>query len=156
MALENAKVYTADEKDVGRVTEVGSEYFTSLKKGVVVDEEYRIPLDVISDISAAEATPVVRLALSREQLKHGYEFTRERPNSSFVSGRSGSEPKIPSGRQAIRYEATKPLEDNIAISPKSEPPAGGMYSCDMCEAKFDKAENLQRHRGRVHKGPVGV
>lgn len=156
MGLENAKVYTADEKDVGKVTEVGPEYFTSLKKGMVMDEEYRIPLDAISDISAADGAPVVRLALSQEQLKHGYEFTKGRPNSGFVSGRSESEPKIPSGKQAIRYEAAKPLEGNIAISPKSEPPAGGMYSCDMCEKKFDKAESLQRHRGRVHKGPVGI
>jgi hypothetical protein len=156
MALENAKVYTADEKDVGKVTEVGSEYFTSLKKGIVVDEEYRIPLDTISDISAVDGTVIVRLALSQEQLKHGHEFTKGRPNSEFVSGRSESEPKIPSGKQGIRYEATKPLEGNIAISPKSEPPAGGVYSCDMCEKKFDRAESLQRHRGRVHKGPVGI
>lgn len=155
MGLENARVYTADEKDVGRVTEVGPEYFTSMKKGVVVDEEYRIPLDAISDIAAENGAPVVRLTLKREQLKHGYGFAKGRPNSEFVSGESESEPKMP-GKQVIHYEATKPLEENIAISPKSEPPAGGMYSCDMCEEKFDRASSLQKHRSKAHKGPVGV
>ncbi len=156
MGLENARVYTADEKDIGRVTEVDSEYFTSLKKGLMINEEYRIPLDTISYISAGDGPPVVRLAMKKEQLKHGHGFKKGRPNSEFVSGESDSEPKIPSGKQVIRYEATKPLEGNIAISPKREPPAGGKYSCDMCDKKFDRADSLQRHRGQVHKGPVGI
>lgn len=156
MGLENAKVYTSDEKNVGEVVQVDEEYFTSLKKGLVVNEEYRIPLDAISDISAGDGVPIVRLALSKEQLKHGHEFVKGRPNSEFVSGRSESEPKIPLEKQVIRYEAARPLEGNIAIAPESELPPGGRYSCDMCDEKFDDADSLQGHRGKVHKGPVGV
>ncbi len=156
MGLKNARVYTVDEKDVGRVTEVNSEYFTPLKKGIIVNEEYRIPLDAISGVSAEGRAPVVRLALNKEQLKHGHEFVKGRPNSGFVSGESESEPKIPAGKQVIRCEAARPLEGNIAISPEQVLPPEGVYSCDMCEEKFDSAENLQDHRGRVHKGPVGI
>ncbi|WP_415280690.1 hypothetical protein [Candidatus Nitrososphaera sp. FF02] len=156
MGLENARVYTSDEKNVGKVVQVDEEYFTSLKKGLMVNEEYRIPLDAISDISAGDGVPIVRLALSKEQLKHGHEFVKGRPNSGFVSGRTESEPKIPLEKQVIRYEATRPLEGNVSLAPEHEPPPGGRYSCDMCEEKFDDADGLQGHRGRVHKGPVGV
>lgn len=44
MIIKGAKVHTSHEKDVGTVTKVDREYFTSYKKGIITDKEYRIPL----------------------------------------------------------------------------------------------------------------
>ncbi|AIF84245.1 hypothetical protein NTE_02191 [Candidatus Nitrososphaera evergladensis SR1] len=157
MELGNAKVYTSDKKSAGRVTRVDTEYFTTFKKGLTVDEEYRIPLDAILDVQTTEKSAVVKLALSREQLKHGYEILKGEPNSELVSGKAESELKIPFKKQVIHYEATKPLEENIAITPSKEGlPHDTQYSCDMCAEKFDDADSLQTHRADVHKGATGI
>ncbi len=50
MIIKGSKVYTSDEKDVGTVTNVDREYFTSYKKGTITDKEYRIPLHSMSKI----------------------------------------------------------------------------------------------------------
>ncbi len=156
--LENSKVYTSDGKSAGKITKVNTEYFTTYKKGLVTDEEYRIPLDAISSVQPAnDDASIVRLALTEDQLKHGYEFVKGKPNSEFVSGEEESEPKVPFEKQLIHYEAMKPLEENIAIAPPTEGlPQNIEYSCDMCAEKFDDANSLQKHRAEIHKGPVGI
>lgn len=158
MTLENAEVYTSDGRSVGRIVKVDSKYFTSRKRGFISDVEYRIPLDTISYIEPARSDKfIVRIKLNEEQLKHGYEFVRGNPNSGFVSGRAESEPKLPSEKPIIHYEAIEPIEENISISSPTEGlPHKVQYSCDMCEAIFDKADSLQEHRAKDHKGPIGI
>jgi sporulation protein YlmC with PRC-barrel domain len=156
--LENAEVYTSDGKSAGRIVKVNKEYFTSSKGGLVSDEEYRIPLDAISYIESATGDMIiVRLKLNENQLKHGYEFVKGKPNSEFVSGRAESEPKFISEKPLIHYEAIEPLEENISLSSTTEGlPKKVEYSCDMCNEKFDDTERLEEHRGKEHKGPVGI
>lgn len=158
MDLKNAKVYTLDGKNVGRVTEVDTEYFTTQKKGLLTDEEYRVPLDGISHIEPPkDDIVIIRLALNEEQLKHGFEFVKGKPNSEFVSGKDESELKVPTEKQVIHYEAMHSLEENIANGPSTEGlPQIVEYSCDMCAKKFDDADRLQEHRAEVHKGPTGI
>jgi hypothetical protein len=176
MALDNARVYTSDGKDAGRVTEVDEEYFTSSRKGVVTDEEFRIPLGAIARVEPTEGgnsssggDAVVRLALDEEQLKHGYEFVKGRPNSELVKGRTESELKLPLQKQVIRYEALKAEGNDAPVAAAAPPlPAGGgagggppsdaeyYYICDMCAEKFGGADDLQKHRSEAHGGPVGV
>lgn len=154
MALEGSKVYTSDKKSAGRVIRVGRGHFTSFKKGFMVDEEYRIPLDAIQ---AADGRQAVRLVLTREQLKHGYEIMRGEPNSGLVSGKSQSELKIPSGKQVIHYEPAILLDENISIPPSTRDlPKRVEYICDMCAQKFGYPADLQGHRARAHSGPTGV
>ena len=156
MNFVGAEVRTLDGEDIGNITKVDDEYFSTWKKGVFTDEEYRIPLEAILHVEPVnDKTPIVLLALSEEQVKHGYEFLKEKPNSEIVSGRVQSELRLPSGKPVIHYEA-KPIEDNAAAS-KPKPLSGvGQYRCDMCAEKFDEADTLQLHRGRVHKAPTGI
>jgi hypothetical protein len=159
MTLEDAEVYTLDGKSAGRIVKVNTEYFTARKRGFVTDEEYRISLDAISYIEPAEGDMIiVRLTLNEKQLKHGYEFVKGKPNSEFVSGKAESEPKAPTGKQVIYYEAIEPLKENIAIARHSseELLQNVEYSCDMCMEKFDNADDLQKHRSKAHKGPIGI
>jgi hypothetical protein len=160
MTLEDAEVYTLDGKSAGRIVKVNAEYFTSRKVGFVSDEEYRIPLDAISYIEPAKGDMIiVRLALNEIQLKHGYEFIRGKPNSEFVSGEAESEPLVPSEKQVIYYEAMEPLEENDTTArAQSDRLLQNVeeYSCDMCMEKFDTADNLQKHRAKDHKGPIGI
>jgi hypothetical protein len=156
MALEGSRVYTSDKKSAGRITWVGGRYFTSFRRGLMVDEEYRIPLDAIES-PAADGRQAVRLALTREQLKHGYEIVQGEPNSELVSGRAQSELKIPSRKQVIHYEPAILLDENISIPPSTEGlPDRVEYSCDMCAQKFGDSAGLQEHRAKAHSGPTGI
>ena len=160
MTLENAEVYTSDGKSAGRIVKVNAEYFTCRKVGLVSDEEYRIPLNTISYFEPAKGDMIiVRLTLNEEQLKHGFEFLSGKPNSEFVSGKSESQPLVPSEKQVIYYEATKSLEgDDAAVRTQSDRLLQNVekYSCDMCTEKFDDADSLQKHRAKNHKGPIGI
>ena len=158
MTLENAQVYTSDGKSAGKIVKVNSEYFTSRKGGFISDEEYSIPLDAISYIEPPTGDVIIiRLALNEKQLKHGCEFVRCKPNSEFVSGRAESEPKLLSEKPMIHYEATYSLEENISISSPTEGlPHDVQYCCDMCEAKFDRTDGLEKHRAKDHNGPIGI
>ena len=155
MNFVGAEVRTLDGEDIGNITKVDDEYFSTWKKGVITDEEYRIPIEAILHIEPViNKRPVVLLALSEVQVKHGYEFMKEKPNSEIVSGRVGSELRLPSGKPAVHYEA-KPIEDNAAAKP--EPLSREVqYTCDMCAEKFDEPDSLQLHRRQVHKAPIGI
>jgi hypothetical protein len=159
MTLVDAEVYTVDEKSAGRIVKVNTEYFIAHKRGLVTDEECRIPLDAISYLEAAEGDMIiVGLALNEKQLKHGHEFVKGKPNSEFVSDEAESEPKAPTGKQVIYYEAMEPLKENIAAARHS---SEGLlqtveYNCDMCMEKFESADDLQKHRSKAHKEPIGI
>jgi hypothetical protein len=151
--FKDAEVYTLEGKQMGRIKEINSSYFTAFKRGLLTDEEFRIPMSAISAVESHGNATVVRLSLKEEQVKHGYEFTRGRPNSEFASGAAESEPKIPVEKQVIHYESPHPAE---ASSTVDRPPAISEYLCDMCEEKFGSPSELQEHRAAQHKAPTGI
>ena len=169
---EDTEVITSDGKKIGKVKTIENEdYFIVSKKGLLTDEEIRVPVTAILARKADSAdNEPIRLNMSEETLKHGFEFVQAEPNSEFMHGKQESEPKVSLQKQVIRFEPVVPTEEanNTGIS---SPPvtkqheavlkSGGdsttsFYSCDMCPAKFDKSEELQRHRGESHKAPVNI
>lgn len=122
------------------------------------DEKYRIPRDAIPHIEpAGNNIIIIRPTSNEKQLTHGYGFARGKPNSKFVCGQAESEPKFPSEKPLVRYEAIEPLEENISSSSSIEGlPKNIVYSCGTYDEKFDDTESLEEHRGKVHKGPVGI
>lgn len=66
---------------------------TALKRGIVTDEDFRIPMSAISAVESHGNATVVRLNLKEDQVKHGNEFAKGRPNSEFASRAAESEPK---------------------------------------------------------------
>jgi hypothetical protein len=151
--FRDAEVYTLEGKRVGRIKEINSSYFTTFKRGLVTDEEFRIPMSAISAVENHGNATVVRLNLKEEQVKHGYEFTKGRPNSEFASGAAESEPKIPLEKQVIHYESSHLAE---ASRTADRPTAISEYLCDMCDEKFDSPSKLQEHRAVRHKAPTGI
>ena len=147
-----AEVYTLEGKSVGKVKEINSSYFTAFKRGLLSDEEFRIPMSAVSSVENDGSSTTIRLSLKEEQVKHGYEFAKGKPNSEFMHGVAESEPKIPE-RQLIRYEPTQGAEEAAAIK---RPPAVSEYLCDMCDEKFASPVRLQEHRAEQHKAPTGI
>lgn len=148
-----AEVYTLEGKSIGRIKEFDSDYFTAFKRGLVTDEEFKIPTSAISAVENHGNSTIVRLSLREEQVKHGYEFAKGKPNSEFMHGTAESEPKIPDERQLIRYEPTQGAEE---ASVARRPPAISEYLCDMCNEKFGSPPDLHEHRAERHKAPTGI
>jgi hypothetical protein len=148
-----AEVYTLEGKRVGRIKEINTSYFTAFKRGIVTDEEFRIPISSISAVEKHGSATVVRLSLKEEQVKHGYEFAKGKPNSEFASGAAESELKVPLEKQVIHYESSHPAE---ASRTADRPPAISEYLCDMCDGKFGSPSKLQEHRAVQHKAPTGI
>lgn len=153
---KDAEVYTLEGKSIGRIKESNADYFTTFKRGLVTDEEFRIPISAISAIENDGNSNIVRLSMKEEQIKHGYEFTKGRPNSDFMHGIAESEPKIPEERQVIRYEPTQDAEKTETTTITKRPPAISEYLCDMCNEKFGSPQELQEHRAERHKAPTGI
>jgi hypothetical protein len=151
--LEGAEVYTREGKKIGRVGNINNDYFTAYDRGIMTDKEFRVPVSAISSVEG-DNPAAVRLDLSEEQLKHGFEFTSGRPNSEFVSGAAESEPKMPQEKQVIRYEPVQPAEQQRAEA-EILPPIS-QYLCDMCDEKFRDSPSLQEHRAERHKAPTGI
>lgn len=151
--FKDAEVYTLEGKRVGKIKEINTSYFTAFNRGLVTDEEFRIPMSAVSAVENHGNATVVRLSLKEEQLKHGYEFTKGKPNSEFASGAAESEPKIPLEKQVIHYESSHPAE---ASRTADRPPAISEYLCDMCNEKFVSSSKLQEHRAAQHKAPTGI
>ena len=153
MALRGADVYSQEGKRIGRVRDASSDYFIAFKRGLVMDEEFRIPVSAVSAVERGDSGRIVRVNLSEDQLRHGFEFSKGRPNSDVVSGAADAESKIRQERQVIHYESIEPVEKAVA---PSAPPAVSEYLCDMCDKKFSKAGSLQRHRAIKHKAATGI
>ncbi|HEU4606087.1 MAG TPA: PRC-barrel domain-containing protein [Nitrososphaera sp.] len=151
--FRGAEVYTLEGKRVGRIKEINSNYFTALKRGIVTDEEFRIPMSAISAVENEGNATVVRLSLKEDQVKHGREFAEGKPNSEFASGAAESEPKIPVEKQVIHYESPHPVEAGVAAE---RPLAISEYLCDMCAEKFGSPSELQEYRAARHKAPTGI
>jgi len=148
--FKDAEVYTLEGKKIGRIMEADSGHFTTYRRGIVTDEEFRIPMSAISAVEKDGSFTVIRLNMSQEQLKHGFELS-DRPNSKFVSGVAGSEPKIFLDKQVMHYES-QPAEPRAV----ARPPPASEYLCDMCNAKFEDPSRLQEHRVERHKAPTGI
>jgi sporulation protein YlmC with PRC-barrel domain len=169
---EDTEVITSDGKKIGKVKTIENEdYFIVSKKGLLTDEEIRVPATAIlaRKGDSADNEPI-RLNMSEETLKHGFEFVQAQPNSEFMHGKQESEPKVSLQKQVIRFEPVVPTEEanktgissppvtkqHEAVLKSDENDTTSYYSCDMCPAKFDKSEELQRHRGENHKAPVNI
>ena len=147
-----AEVYTLEGKKIGKVRKVDSSYFTAYRSGLVEDEEFRVPLSAISAVENEGNSTIIRLSISEEQIKHGFEFSSGKPNSEFASGAAESELKIPMDKQIIHYES-QPANEGEAVA---RPPPASEYLCDMCDARFDDSSELQEHRAEHHKAPTGI
>ena len=157
MLPDSAKVYSSDKKEVGRLTEVNDDYFVSLKPGLVMDEEHRIPIRAVECVMPDNNELMIEVSLSEEQLRHGYEIVEGRPNSDLVKGKTDTDFRMPTKKQVIRYNAIEYFEHHRPKRVRHTPPPPGVpYACDRCAAKFDSPRSLNRHRSLVHKGPVGI
>ena len=169
---EDTEVITSDGKKIGKVKRIENEdYFIVYKKGLLTDEEIRVPVTAILTRKGGSAhTEPIRLNMSEETLKHGFEFVQAEPNSEFMHGKKESEPKVSLEKQLLHFEPVVPAEganktgisspavteQHRAVFKPREDGSTTLYSCDMCPAKFDKSEELQKHRGESHKAPVNI
>jgi hypothetical protein len=155
--FKDAEVYTLEGKRMGRIKEINARYFTAFKRGLVTDEEFRIPISAISAVENYDnSKTVVRLNLKEEQVKHGYEFARGKPNSEFASGVAESEPKILREKPMVKYESSQPADETMMTAATGKPSAISEYLCDMCDEKFGSSAELQEHRAVQHKAPTGI
>ena len=169
---EDTEVITSDGKKIGKVKTMENEdYFIVYKKKLLTDEEIRVPVSAILPRKDGSVNnEPIRLNMSEETLKHGYEFVKSQPNSEFMHGIKESEPKLRLEKPLIHFEPVEPAEESNKRGISSPPVAKQhqavlkpredgtttLYSCDMCPAKFDKSEELQKHRGESHKAPVNI
>ena len=172
---EGAEVFTSDGKKIGQVKRIDNDsYFIVYKKGLLQDEEIRVPVSAIlprNDSSVNNSQQPIWLNMSEDMLKHGYEFVQGKPNSEFMHGRKESEPKLALGKQVVHFEPVEPVEEpnktgissppvakqhQAVLKPGEKTSTIALYSCDMCAAKFDNSEELQKHRGERHKAPVNI
>lgn len=168
---EGTEVITSDEKKIGKVKRIENDnYFIVYKKGLLTDEEIRVPVStILPKKNGSIKDEPIRLNMSEETLKHGYEFVQGRPNSEFMHGIKESEPKLTLEKQVVHFEPVEPVEEpnkrGISSPPVTKQHQAVLkpgeesttpYSCDMCTAKFDKSEELQKHRGESHKAPVNI
>jgi hypothetical protein len=168
---ENTDVITLDGKKIGKVKKIENDgYFIVYRKGLLTDEEFRIPLSAVltrGNISAKHEP--IRLNMSEQTLKHGYQFVQAGPNSQFMHGIKESEPKVKLEKQVMHFEPVEPVEGpnktGISSPPVSKQhqavlkqgeESSTLYSCDMCPAKFNKAEDLQKHRSESHKAAFNI
>ena len=84
---------TADNKNLGKVIAIDNKkknnYFIVLKKGVLKDEEFHIPINSITQILYQESKIIINL--NEDEVKHGYELLNEsNPSSNLISGKSNS------------------------------------------------------------------
>ncbi len=169
---EDAEVITSDGKKIGNVKRIENEnYFLVYKKGILTDEEIRVPISAImAGKDRSSNNEPIRLNMTEESLKHGREIVKGQPNSEFMHGIKESEPKLGPQKQVIHFEPVEPAEESKSWGVSSPPVTGDhqavlkpgdennrtLYSCDMCPAKFDNSEELQKHRGESHKAPVNI
>ena len=170
---EDTEVITSDGKKIGKVKRIENEsYLIVYKKGLLIDEEIRVPVSAIlpRKDGSVNSEPI-RLNMSEETLKHGYEFVQGKVNSEFMHGMKESEPKLTLEKQLVHFEPVEPAQEpnkrgvssppvakqhQAVLKPGKETTTTALYSCDMCAVKFDKSEDLQTHRSESHKAPVNI
>lgn len=151
---------TADNKNLGKVIAIDNKkknnYFIVLKKGVLKDEEFHIPISSITQILDQESKIIINL--NEDEVKHGYELLNEsNPSSNVISGKSNSSFSIPFGKEKIKYESLS--SDNLEEESKpgkSEETVVEKYICEMCQDEFKDISQFELHRKNKHSGPVGI
>lgn len=169
---EDVEVISSDGKKIGNVMRIENEdYFVVYKKGILIDEEIRVPMSAILPAKdGSNNIEPIRLSMTEESLKHGREIVKGKPNSEFMHGIKESEPKLGPQKQLIHFDPVESAEESKkwglssptvtdehqAVLKPRDKNNRTLYSCDMCPAKFDNPEQLQKHRGESHKAPVNI
>lgn len=169
---EGTEVVSSDGKKIGKVKKIENDHYIIVnKKGLLTDEEIRVPLTAItSKEDGSTSRDPVRLNMTEESLKHGFEFSKGKPNSQFMHGVKQSEKKLEPEKQVIHFETVHPVDESNRTGIYSplvskehqavlKPDLEGnpsLYSCDMCPAKFEEPRELQEHRAETHKAPVNI
>ena len=156
--LIGLETVTADNKNLGKVIAIDikkkNHYFIVLKKGLLKDEEYHIPINSITNISVNESK--ITINLNENEVKHGYELLNEsNPSSNLIKGKSNSSFSLPFEKDKIKYESfSNNLEE--PKTEKSEEVVVDTYICEMCQDKFKDISQFELHRKNKHSGPVGI
>ena len=169
---EGTEVVSSDGKTIGKVKRIENDnYMIVNKKGLLTDEEIRVPLTAIpSQEDGSASRGPVRLTMTENSLKHGFEYSKGKPNSEFMHGIKDSEKKLEPEKQVVHFETMQPADESNKTGIHSPPvaekhqavlkPDGegntSLYSCDMCAAKFEDPKELQEHRAESHKAPVNI
>ena len=149
---------SADNKNLGKVIAIDNKkknnYFIVLKKGVLKDEEFHIPINSITKILSQESKIIINL--NEDEVKHGYELLNQRdPSSNLISGKSNSSFSIPFQKDKIKYQSLsahleKPSsksDDSLKVD---------TYICEMCQDQFQDISQFESHRKNKHSGPIGI
>lgn len=162
---KDAKVTTADGKDIGKVTQFDKKRITVYKKGFLRDEEIDIPISAIIACNYEKkiggnndgAIPSLILNLKEDELKHGFEFMGEnKPNSDFIHGKDNFSFEIPTEKEKVHYE---PFSDSKPVNPllsQDKLPSEKEYICDMCSQRFKDIDKFEEHRRKKHFAAVGI
>jgi sporulation protein YlmC with PRC-barrel domain len=151
---------TADNKNLGKVISIDNKnknqhYFIVLKKGLLKDEEFRIPFNSITQILDQKSKIIINL--NEDEVKHGYEILTNSNSSSsnLISGKSNSSFSVPFEKEKIKYNS---LSSNLEESKleKSKEVGVDSYICEMCQDQFKDISEFELHRKNKHSGPVGI
>src|ERR687889_173024 len=153
---EDAQVITSDGKNIGIVKSSDSNSLLIFKNGPLRDEEFHVPITAVSHY---DRTSDIKLNLSEEEVKHGFEFIgKNKPNSDLISGKSDSTYNVGIQKETVRYEAFR-LDSEKNVNPASSTdklPSEEEYICDLCMQKFHGSNELQEHRKNQHSAATGV
>ena len=166
VTLSGYNVFTSERKNkkkIGKVTKIDRNHLIVYRKGIVSDEEYKIPTSAITHFNREKRS--IKLKLTENELKHGFEFVKAKPNSDLVAGKTNSGYKMPLEKELIHYEPLGAEEkgnnnNNDAIRDnKNEKLLTSNnnvheFICEMCMERFDESNKLQRHRINTHNAPM--
>lgn len=157
--LIGSDAFTVDNKKIGKVIALDKKknnknHLIVLKKGIVHDEEFHIPIDSITEILDKESKIIINL--NEEEIKHGYEFlNKDSPSSDLISGKSDSTLSTPFEKEKIKYQSFSYDLENPNNNKNSQVKVDE-FLCDMCQAHFRDTSELELHRKNKHSGPVGI
>jgi hypothetical protein len=166
---KGASVYDSGGKMIGKVsTFVNHDYLLVKKKGVLTNEEFRVPVSIILHFysSSNDNNVSIRLKIDQSRLKHGSEVIGGASGGSIPSTHEPS--LIPTSKEVIRYTINESEFDNKQGSSlnaditktsehkKDRMPHDTLFKCDMCPDKFDSKEKLQAHRSLNHNAAIDI
>src|SRR5918994_782732 len=133
--LIGSEAFTTDNKKIGKIIALDKKknknHLIVLKKGIVHDEEFHIPIDSITEI-----------------------LNKDNPSSDLIKGKSNSTLSTPFEKEKIKYQSfSYDLENSNNQNSKVEVDE---FLCDMCQDQFKDTSELELHRKNKHSGPVGI
>jgi len=157
--LIGLEAITVDNQNLGKVIAIDetkqNHYFITKKKGLLKDEEFRIPANSITNISLNESKLTINL--KEDEVKHGYELLNQRdPSSDLISGKSNSSFSIPFQKDKIKYQSLSSDLDKPYPEKSDETVKVDKYICDMCQDQFKDISQFESHRKNKHSGPIGI